>query len=204
MWRRPRYKPTLLYLDKWIKLFQNLNIKTAVYKALLNGCKGKPTCSLCIKPLQAFHASCLRGILRIRCKSMLGKGTNWTASATVYWLSHVVLTWGQDNPDAACHAIQPFYTWQKKRNKRCCNEDDAQVSMTKWEHSAWDTWERTGETRRDAAAARRRNAGKWKWHDHILGRSSPPSNESLLYFWLSPTVTSSTILYIATIKSFIA
>lgn len=80
MWSTTWDKPPP-FLDGWNRLFQNLNIKTAVYKALLNGCKEKPTRSLYIKPLQAFHARCLRGILEIRCKSILGNGTNWTASA---------------------------------------------------------------------------------------------------------------------------
>lgn len=65
-----------LFLGRWNGLFQNLNIKTAVYKARLNGCKEKPTCSLYIKPLQAFHAWCLQGIHEIRCKGMLGERIN--------------------------------------------------------------------------------------------------------------------------------
>lgn len=95
MWRTTWDKPVPL-LDRWNRLFQNVNIKTAVCRALLNGCKEKPTCSLYIKPLQAFHAWCLQGILEIRCKSIVE--TVQTEQPRLHCISHVMLTQEQHNP----------------------------------------------------------------------------------------------------------
>lgn len=75
MWSKT-WNKLLPFLYRGNKLLQNLNIKKAVYKALLNGCKAKPTCSLHIKPLQAFHAWCLQGILEIRCNFEKGNKLN--------------------------------------------------------------------------------------------------------------------------------
>ena len=115
------------YLDRWNWLFQNLHIKTAVCKALLNGCKEKPTSILYIKPLQAFHAWCLQGILEIRCKSMLEKGTNWTASHIVAKPCHVDT--GTRKSHMASNAIA---TTLYMTRKKCYNKDHAKVSMAKW------------------------------------------------------------------------
>lgn len=94
----------------WNRLFHPIwTLKTTVQKALLNGCKEEPTCSLYIKPLQAFHAWCPQGVLEIRCKSIVKTGQ--TEQPQLHWLSHVILTQGQNNPIWPSMPQKSLYRW---------------------------------------------------------------------------------------------